>query len=178
MTHCSSPSTCSFPSIFCPSTLNILPSVCLPTGTVIPAPVAVTSISLDSPSLDASRIQRTMLFPICWAASMTSFLPSSSTVSASLISGRYPPSNSTSTTGPKTCTIFPFSISSPQFFLYLNQLLFLLKRFRAAYNLCNLLGDCRLSGTVIQKRQLPDHVFCTFRSPLHRHHTRILLAGK
>ena len=99
-------------SIVSPNTLNRRPRVCSPTGTLIPAPVAVTSISLHSPSLEASMIQRAILFPMCCATSMTQRFPPLSTSSASLIYGSSSLLlNSTSTTGPITCTIFPFVIA-------------------------------------------------------------------
>ena len=73
--------------------------------------VAVTSISFAKPSVEDRQIQRTTPFPMCWATSITQVFPPFSTVSASFIIGSFP-GNSTSITGPMTCTIFPFSISS------------------------------------------------------------------
>src|SRR5699024_6631736 len=110
MTHFSASSIDAPSSIVSPSTLNSLPSVFSPTGTWIPAPVAVTSISLWSPSLAESIRQRTSLFPRCWATSIMHFFPLLSTCSASLIKGRSPSSNTTSTTGPMTCMILPLFI--------------------------------------------------------------------
>ena len=61
--------------------------------------------------LEASMMQRATLFPTCCATSMTQRFPPLSTSSASLINGRSSLlSNSTSTTGPMTCTILPFVI--------------------------------------------------------------------
>ena len=85
MTHFSSPSRLSPPSKVSPSTLNRRPSVFSPTGTAIPFPVATTSISLHSPSLAASIMQRTTSPPICCATSMTQRFPLFITVSASWI---------------------------------------------------------------------------------------------
>ena len=111
MTHFSPSFNGSPLSIVSPRTLKRRPSVCSPTGTLIPEPVAVTSISLQSPSLEASIMQRTVLFPRCWETSITQRFPSLSTSRASLMHGSSTPSsNSTSTTGPKTCTIFPLFI--------------------------------------------------------------------
>ncbi len=93
-----------------PSTLNKRPSVLSPTGTLIPAPVAITSISRCKPSLDANIIHLTVLFPICCATSITHRLPLLSTSRASLMYGRSLFSNSTSITGPMTCTILPLFI--------------------------------------------------------------------
>ena len=95
------------PSIGSPRTLNIRPSVAVPTGTLIFEPVAVTVLSQERPSHSANIIQRTVLFPICCASSITRLLPSTSTVRASLILGRFPDSNSTSTIDPEIWTILP-----------------------------------------------------------------------
>ena len=108
--QCFSPSKVLPPSKVSPNTLNRRPNVPCPTGTVMPLPVATTSMSLWSPSLAANIIQRTVLLPMCCATSMTQRFPPLSTSSASLINGRSLSSNSTSTTGPMTCTIFPVFI--------------------------------------------------------------------
>ena len=73
----------------------------------MPLPVAVTSMSLQRPSLEASIIQRTVSLPICCATSITHFLSPLLTSSASLIAGRFSSSNATSTTGPITCIVCP-----------------------------------------------------------------------
>ena len=59
-----------------PRTLKSRPRVFSPTGTDIPLPVAITSISLQRPSLAASIMQRTTLLPVCCETSITFFLPS------------------------------------------------------------------------------------------------------
>ena len=66
----SSPSA-SFPSIGCPKTLNILPSVALPTGTEIGCLVSIASIPLLTPSVGPIATQRTISSPICCATSTT-----------------------------------------------------------------------------------------------------------
>ena len=111
ITQCSVSSLISSPlSMVSPSTLNRRPRVCSPTGTLIPEPVAVTSMSLQSPSLAASIRQRTSSFPRCCATSIIQVFPLFSTCRASLMHGRFPSSNTTSTTGPMTCTIRPLFI--------------------------------------------------------------------
>ena len=107
ISHFSSVSGCSPPSIASPNTLKRRPRVFSPTGVLMPLPVAVTSMSLQRPSLEASIIQRTVSLPICCATSITHFLSPLLTSSASLIAGRFSSSNATSTTGPITCIIFP-----------------------------------------------------------------------
>ena len=103
ISHFSLASGCSLPSIASPNTLRVFS----PTGVLMPLPVAVTSMSLQRPSLEASIIQRTVSLPICCATSITHFLSPLLTSSASLIAGRFSSSNATSTTGPITCIIFP-----------------------------------------------------------------------
>ena len=117
ISQCSSSSRDSPPSIVSPRTLKRRPSVLSPTGTLIPAPVAVTSMSRQRPSLAESMIQRTVSFPICCDTSITLFFPLFSTASASLIAGSSPFSKITSTTGPMTCTIFPLFIVITSFFV-------------------------------------------------------------
>ena len=104
--QCSSLSRLSKSSMVSPTTLKSLPSVFSPIGTFIESPVAATCMSLYKPSEAASIMQRTVLFPICWATSITAFLPLFSTSRASLILGRFSV-NFTSTTGPITCVILP-----------------------------------------------------------------------
>ena len=111
-------------SIGSPSTLNMRPSTLSPTGTLIESPVAVTSMPLLIPSEPESMMHFTVLLPMCCATSMTSVLPFSSTVRASLILGIWPSSNSTFITDPETCTIRPVIIP-------LLCYLFLLLRLRA-----------------------------------------------
>ena len=53
------------PSIGIPRTLNILPRVHPPTGTLMQWPSDLTSMSMDMSSLEASMMQRTTPFPTC-----------------------------------------------------------------------------------------------------------------
>ena len=108
MHHFSPSGSCSPPSIISPVTLKSRPRVRSPTGTWMPPPSAVTSISRHSPSLGEIMMQRTMLPPICWATSITHFCSPFCTVSASLMKGSWPSGNKTSTTGPCTSVIIPF----------------------------------------------------------------------
>ena len=108
MDHRSAAFTSPFSSMGWPSTLNIRPSTPSPTGASMVRPWPVTAAPRPSPSLGESMMQRTVSPPTCWATSITCSFPSISTVSASLISGRLPPSKATSTTGPSTCATVPF----------------------------------------------------------------------
>ena len=138
-------------SIVSPSTLNRRPRVFSPTGTLIPAPVAVTSIPFCRPSLEASMIQRAMLLPTCWATSMTQRFPPLSTSRASLINGSSSLLlNSTSTTGPMTCTILPFVILLlPTFFFIISWLLFVLYTVPPFVNFVSYFRFCALAPPMI-----------------------------
>ena len=136
-------------SIVSPSTLKRRPNVFSPTGTLIPLPSAVTSISLWRPSLAASIIHLTTWLPICCATSITHFLSPFCTSRASLIAGNSWFSNSTSTTGPRTWIIFPVFIKKASLYYFRFLFLLFLLRLRSGYYLRNLLRDRSLSGSVI-----------------------------
>ncbi len=99
-----------------PMTFMIRPSTSRPTGTWIDAPVFSTGIPRTRPSVVSMAMQRTLRSPRCCATSTTR-LPGLSLIdgfeirSAVLISGRSPPANSTSTTGPMTWTTFPWVVA-------------------------------------------------------------------
>ena len=101
------------PSMTSPNTLNMRPSVTVPTGTCRPWPPASAAIPRARPSLSESIMHRTRSFPMCCATSMTRFSPSTVTDRASLIFGRQPGSNLTSTTEPETWVTIPFVIGRP-----------------------------------------------------------------
>ena len=144
ISHLSASSNALPPSIASPKTLNKRPNVSFPTGVFIPLPVATTSMSLESPSLDASITQRTTSFPICCATSITHFLSPFCTSSASLIAGSSPFSNATSTTGPKTCTILPVFIWT------VPPLLLIFLWLGSSDYLGNFLSNCCLSCAVVK----------------------------
>ena len=93
-------------SIGSPTTFVILPNVSGPTGTCIGAPVSVTSSPLFRPSVADIAIDLSVFSPRCCATSRTTLLPSTFTCKALRIGGNSF-SNSTSTTGPIICLIFP-----------------------------------------------------------------------
>ena len=82
------------------------PSVFMPTGTRIGAPVSVTAWPRTRPSVTSIAIVRTEDSPRCCATSSTRRLPLLVVSSALRISGRCP-SNCTSTTAPMTCVMRP-----------------------------------------------------------------------
>ena len=92
-----------------PNTSKSLPSVFSPTGTVIGAPVFSTSKPLFKPSLEPMAMVRTTPSPNCCWTSKTSFPPFR--VNASYTFGMLSLGNSTSTTVPIICTIFPVLMS-------------------------------------------------------------------
>ena len=56
-----------------PTMLRMRPSVSLPTGIVIGAPVSSTLMPRVRPSVEAMATVRTWLSPRCWATSSVSF---------------------------------------------------------------------------------------------------------
>ena len=75
-------------SIGSPMTFMIRPSVSLPTGTVMAAPVSVAFMPRTMPSVGFIEMQRTRFSPRCCATSVTTLIgcpspcPSSSTMTA------------------------------------------------------------------------------------------------
>ena len=74
--------TSPFSSIDSPTTFIILPSVSGPTGTLIGAPVFITSSPLLRPSVASIAIVLTSFSPKCWATSKINLLPELFTSSA------------------------------------------------------------------------------------------------
>src|SRR5262245_50150521 len=93
-------------SIGSPMTLIMRPRVPAPTGTLIGAPVSVTSWPRTRPSVVSIEMVRTVDSPRCCATSSTRRLPPFLVSSAFRIAGRYP-SNCTSTTAPMTWVTRP-----------------------------------------------------------------------
>ncbi len=93
-------------------TLRMRPSVALPTGTLMGAPVFFTTWSRASPSVLSMAMVRTVFSPRSCATSRTRLSGWSPRLAlltrrAVYISGMAPGGNSTSTTGPRTWVIFP-----------------------------------------------------------------------
>src|SRR6202171_2049098 len=89
-----------------PITFMMRPSVPAPTGTMIGAPVSVTSPPRTSPSVVSMAMVRTVDSPRCCATSSTRRLPLLVVSMAFRMAGRWP-SNCTSTTAPMTCVMRP-----------------------------------------------------------------------
>src|SRR5688572_20114369 len=101
-------------SIGLPTMFRMRPSVALPTGIMMGLPVSVTSMPRTRPSDASIATARTTDSPRCCATSRTRLSFSEErlgfvTVRAFRIVGSLPWGNSTSTTGPMTWMILPFS---------------------------------------------------------------------
>jgi len=95
-----------------PSTSMMRPRVFWPTGTEIGAPVLLTATPRRTPSVVPMAMQRTTPSPSCCCTSSVSL--ALSTRSASYTLGMLSRENSTSTTAPMICTIFPLAVAIVQ----------------------------------------------------------------
>ena len=93
-----------------PITFMMRPSVSMPTGTVIGAPVSETAWPRTRPSVESMAMVRTVFSPRCCATSRTRRLPPFMVSRALRISGRSP-SKATSTTAPVTWVMRPVAAS-------------------------------------------------------------------
>ena len=102
-------------SIGSPMTFMMRPRVAGPTGTVMGSPVSTTSCPRVRPSVVSMAMVRTAFSPRCWATSSTRRKLSPVRWSVLVVSmalrmrGRWPPSNSTSTTAPITWVMRPLA---------------------------------------------------------------------
>src|SRR5580698_2298097 len=168
-----SPANGPLPSMVSPMTLNIRPSVASPTGTWIGAPVARTASPRRTPSVVSMAMVRTVLLPRLCCTSSTSRLPSSRSISsASRISGRRSPLNSTSTTGPITCTTAPVPDCNSTTAISLSSAF---KRRGAGDDLHQLCRDRRLPHLVGGEGQVFDELACVVGRIAHRNHACGLL---
>src|SRR5262245_33316992 len=105
------------------------------------------------------------------------------------MAGSRPGSNSTSTTGPMTCTIFPWLMLPVPFFARLGRRgpspatssgspCPLLERLGAAHDIEQLLRDLLLTGFVVLDGQHADHVLGVLGGGFHGRHPRAVLAGQ
>ena len=140
ISHFSSVSGWGLLSTASPSRLNILPRVCLPTGTFIDAPVSTAGSPLTSPSVLPIAMQRTVSSPICCATSTVSFLPSCSISMALSRLGRCSGGNFISSTAPIICTTVPIFCGIDQSCPFL-----LIQRISTRYDLVKLIRDLFLS---------------------------------
>src|ERR1035438_2678188 len=111
---------------------------------------------------------RTVLFPRLCCTSSTRSLPSSRSISsASRISGRRSPLNSTSTTGPITCTTAPAPDFNSTTAISLSSAF---ERRGAGDDLHQLCRDRRLPHLVGGEGQVLDELACVVGRVAHRNH--------
>src|SRR6185437_5398050 len=189
ITHWSCASTGPRSSIGSPSTFMMRPSVALPTGTLIAAPVLSTASPRFRPSVEPSAMVRTTPSPSCCCTSSVTAVPC--TLSASYTFGTDSRGNSTSTTAPMICTTLPWFIAmSSQIACLVGACLqAMLARRRsptnnssnrrgAADDFRDFLRDRRLPCLVVDQRQRVDRLGRVVGCRLHGHHARGVLAGQ
>src|SRR6202035_123348 len=164
------------PSMVSPMTLNIRPSVSSPTGTWIGAPVARTASPRRTPSVVSIAMVRTVLLPrLCCTSRTRRVPPSRSISSASRISGNRSPLNSTSTTGPITCTTAPVPDFNSTTAISLSSAF---ERRGAGDDLHQLCRDRRLPHLVGGERQVLDELACIVGRVAHGNHACGLLGSR
>src|SRR5579875_766717 len=185
-------------SIVSPSRLKIRPSVSRPTGTVIGAPVSITSVPRARPSVVSIATARTRSSPrccctsqvrysSCWAAmsSVSSALAASGrlTMIAWLISGSLS-GNTASMTTPVTSSIRPVlrsvlvvlaSVVADMLCVFS---LSASDALGARDDFHDLLGDLRLARPVHLERQVVDQGAGVVRGVLHRGHPCTVLGRR
>src|ERR671916_3112972 len=159
--------------------LNTCPLTWSPTGTEIADPVSVTGAPRTRPSAGCMAIARTVLSPRCCAISsvivLRSASKSTSTVSALKSCGTWPRGNSTSTTGPVTCTTRPMAASGTESSVvdFSAVLMSVItphggQRLGATDDLADLLGDLSLAGPVGLTSEVFNQLGCVVGGSLHR----------
>src|SRR5580658_3934556 len=167
-------------SIGSPMTLMMRPNVPAPTGTMIGLPVSVTCWPRTRPSVVSIAIVRTVDSPRCCATSSTSRFPPFLVSIAFRMAGRCP-SNCTSTTAPMTCVMRPVWLAgvaiklSPSNSQISNDRLS--DRLGAGDDFNQLLGDHRLTGSIVDQGLLADHVAGVAGGVVHRAHLRAVERG-
>src|SRR4051794_14144806 len=160
------------------------PSVPAPTGTRIGDPVSVTSWPRTKPSVVSMAMVRTVDSPRCCATSSTRRLPPFLVSIAFRIAGRCP-SNCTSTTAPMTWVMCPvwFAASAIKFspsnsvWKSVRVSRERLEGLGAGDDFDQLLGDLGLTGSVVDKGLLADHVAGVAGGVVHRAHLRAVERG-
>src|SRR5210317_642838 len=171
----STPSSLSSEFNTSPRTLNTLPLVASPTGTVMGPPVSRTSWPRTRPSVGFRAIARTRSSPKCWATSRVKTLVSPpmvmSVCSALYIAGSASWGNSTSTTGPVTRATRPVVVAFVVAVFVISLSLSLLRRSEgvgAAHDFGNLLGNFSLASVVRQAGVFTDQLVGVVTGRLHR----------
>src|SRR5580692_1534113 len=164
-----------------PITFMMRPSVPAPTGTIIGLPVSLTSWPRTRPSVVSMAMVRTVDSPRCWATSSTSRLPPFLVSIAFRMAGKCP-SNCTSTTAPMTCVMRPVwlagvAMKTLSFEFYLKRPLRLSDRLGAGDDFNQLLGDHRLTGSIVDQGLLANHVAGVAGGIVHRAHLRAVERG-
>src|SRR3984957_13533345 len=164
-----------------PITFMMRPSVPAPTGTMIGLPVSLTSWPRTRPSVVSIAMVRTVDSPRCWATSSTSRLPPFLVSIAFRMAGKCP-SNCTSTTAPMTCVMRPVWLAGVamkifSFEFYLKRPLRLSDPLGARDDFNQLLGDHRLTGSVVDQGLLADHVAGIAGGVVHGAHLRAVERG-
>src|SRR6202050_5559538 len=126
-------------------------------------------------------IVRTVDSPRCCATSSTRRLPPFLGSITFRMAGKCP-SNCTSTTAPMTCVMRPVWLAGVamkifSFELYLKRPLRLSDRLVAGDDFNQLLGDHRLTGSVVDQGLLADHVAGIAGGVVHRAHLRAVERG-
>src|SRR3984885_2103783 len=164
-----------------PITFMMRPSVPAPTGTMIGLPGSLTSWPLTRPSVVSMAMVRTVYSPRCWATSSTSRLPPFLVSIAFRMAGKCP-SNCTSTTAPMTCVMRPVwlageAMKNLSFEFFINRPFLLSDRLGAGDDLNQLLGDHRLTGSIVDQGLLANHVAGIAGRVVHRAHLRAIERG-
>src|SRR5882672_6468613 len=158
-----------------PITLMMRPSVPAPTGTIIGAPVSLTSWPRTRPSVVSMAMVRTVDSPRCCATSSTRRLPPFLVSIAFRMAGRWP-SNWTSTTAPMTCVMRPVWLAGVAIKLSpsnsVSNAARRSDRLGAGDDFNQLLGDHRLTGAIVNQGLLADHVAGIAGRVVHRAHLR------
>src|ERR1039457_7448243 len=137
------------------------------------ARVARTASPRRTPSVVSIAMHRTVLLPrLCCTSRTRREPPSRSISSASRISGRRSPLNSTSTTGPITCTTAPVPDFNSTTAISLSSAF---ERSGAGDDLHQLCRDRCLPHLVGGEGQVFDELACVVGRVAHRHHARGLL---
>src|SRR6266478_5291386 len=158
-----------------PITFMMRPSVPAPTGTRIGPPVSLTSWPRTRPSVVSIAMVRTVDSPRCCATSSTRRLPPFLVSIAFRMAGRCP-SNWTSTTAPMTCVMRPVWLAGVAMKTLSFEFL-ISNRLGAGDDFNQLLGDHRLSGTVVDQGLLADHVAGVAGGVVHGAHLRAVERG-
>src|SRR5579884_2463374 len=158
-----------WPSIGWPVTLNMRPSVASPTGTLIGAPVSVTSAPRSNPSVELRAIARTLDSLRCCATSNVNSTSPYLTFRALNMAGKLSVLNCTSTTTPTIWVILPF--------LAKVCLILAIQGLRTTCYFCKLLRDCSLPGRIKLQSVIINQIVGVVGGVFGGQHAHGVLAG-